>query len=85
MEQIQSVLRNAVQSGKLVYIHCWGGHGRTGTVAGCWLVSQGMTPEEALATMKSRREHDPRCAAECAPQEESQREFIFQWARTHHA
>jgi protein-tyrosine phosphatase len=20
------------------YVHCWGGHGRTGTAIGCWLV-----------------------------------------------
>ncbi len=81
MEQIQQLLRTSIQSGKRVYIHCWGGHGRTGTVAGCWLVSQGLTPEEALSTMKSRRQHDTRCAAECAPQEDSQRDFIRNWAR----
>jgi protein-tyrosine phosphatase len=24
--------------GEVVYVHCGGGHGRTGTVVGCWLV-----------------------------------------------
>ncbi len=25
-----------------VYLHCWGGHGRTGLVAGCWLARHGL-------------------------------------------
>ncbi len=24
-----------------IYVHCWGGHGRTGTVIGCWLKRHG--------------------------------------------
>ena len=34
------------QAGK-PYVHCWGGNGRTGTVIGCWLVRQGMSPNDA--------------------------------------
>jgi len=29
-----------------VYIHCWAGRGRTGTVVGCWLVRHGMAKSE---------------------------------------
>ena len=36
-----------------VYVHCWGGIGRTGTVVGCWLVRHGMTGDEALAEFAS--------------------------------
>lgn len=32
----------------VTYIHCWGGIGRTGTVAGCLLVEAGFSAEEAL-------------------------------------
>ena len=38
----------ALGAGKTVYVHCWGGVGRTGTVVGCWLVRQGRTGDEAL-------------------------------------
>jgi hypothetical protein len=40
-----------------VYVHCWGGVGRTGTAVGCWLVRHGRTGDEALAEVgaSSRR------------------------------
>ena len=28
-------------AGQPVYVHCWGGYGRTGTVVGCWLARHG--------------------------------------------
>lgn len=28
-------------AGGRVYLHCWGGRGRTGTVVGCWLMRHG--------------------------------------------
>ena len=31
-----------------VYLHCWGGKGRTGTVVGCWLVRHGYGSPDAL-------------------------------------
>jgi protein-tyrosine phosphatase len=30
----------------IVYVHCDEGHGRTGTVAGCWLREQGYSADE---------------------------------------
>ncbi len=38
----------ALDAGKTVYVHCWGGVGRTGTVVGCWLVRHGHSGEDAL-------------------------------------
>src|SRR5687768_1390713 len=37
MRGILAALDEAVRAGHRIYVHCWGGHGRTGTVAGCWL------------------------------------------------
>ena len=36
----------------IVYVHCRGGCGRTGVVIGCYLVEQGLDPEEALGRVK---------------------------------
>jgi hypothetical protein len=33
---------NAIVAGRTVYVHCRGGLGRTGTVAGCWLARHGI-------------------------------------------
>lgn len=51
MTAIIQAIGDAVDDGEKVYVHCWGGVGRTGTVAGCWLVEEGMTPDDALATV----------------------------------
>lgn len=49
MSSILDAIDAAMNDGKTVYVHCWGGVGRTGTVVGCWLVRHGRTGDEALA------------------------------------
>jgi protein-tyrosine phosphatase len=41
--------------GRVVYVHCYGGLGRTGTVVGCWLTRQGLTGEQALERIAKLR------------------------------
>jgi protein-tyrosine phosphatase len=48
MIDILNMVDNAISMNKKVYVHCWGGVGRTGTVVGCHLVRHGKTGEEAL-------------------------------------
>ena len=38
-----------------VYVHCWGGIGRTSTVIGCLLVESGLDADDALADIDRRR------------------------------
>lgn len=38
-----------------VYVHCWGGVGRTGTVIGCWLVRHGLDGGDAVARIAELR------------------------------
>lgn len=40
MHQILNSIDLALLRGQGVYVHCWGGIGRTGTVIGCWLKRQ---------------------------------------------
>jgi uncharacterized protein len=61
----------AVADGRSVYVHCWGGRGRTGTVVGCWFVRHGATGEEAL-----RRVAELRGAG---PETEEQRGAVLGW------
>ena len=49
MASILDALDEALEGGRNVYVHCWGGVGRTGTVVGCWLVRHGLTGDQALA------------------------------------
>jgi hypothetical protein len=41
--------------GGTVYVHCWGGVGRTGTVIGCWLVRHGLDEGDPIARIAQLR------------------------------
>jgi protein-tyrosine phosphatase len=63
-----------IDSGGLVYVHCWAGCGRTGVVVGTWLVRHGVAPNEAL-----RRIADARGLG--CPQTLEQRVYVLDWRR----
>ena len=70
----------ALASGEGVYVHCRAGIGRTGTVAACWLIEQGLDAEEALATLQRKfqvagQSHHGRVTPETA----AQRAFVAAW------
>ncbi|MDZ7855084.1 protein-tyrosine phosphatase family protein [Sphaerotilus sp.] len=69
-------------AGRQVYLHCWGGIGRTGVIVGCWLATQqAVTGEAALQQLaqlwstcpkSKRRPH--------SPETEQQRRYVVDWA-----
>ena len=77
---ILNAIDEALDDGRNVYVHCWGGIGRTGTVVGCWFVRHGMTGDEALAQIAERwqgmekRYRHPR-----SPQTARQRAYVRNW------
>ena len=48
MSTTLDAIDDALSAGRHVYVHCWGGVGRTGTTVGCWLVRHGRSGEDAL-------------------------------------
>jgi protein-tyrosine phosphatase len=48
-------LERELAAERKVYIHCFGGRGRTGTLVGIWYVSKGRTADEALALIAEAR------------------------------
>jgi ADP-ribosylglycohydrolase/protein-tyrosine phosphatase len=85
MHRILDLLESEQARGRTVYLHCWGGVGRTGTVVGCYLVRQGLSGSEALdrlATLWQVMEKRDRIPQ--SPETEAQREFVLGWA-THEA
>jgi hypothetical protein len=79
MQTILGTLEHAVNAHRPVYIHCWGGHGRTGTVVGCWLVKQGLTGEQALERIRELRQFDPYLDTYLSPTDEAQCEMVLKW------
>ena len=66
--------------GHRVYLHCWGGIGRTGTAVGCHLVRRGRTGEEALAEVRTLFAATTKGAYRGAPETPVQEGYILDWA-----
>jgi hypothetical protein len=63
---------------RVVYVHCWGGFGRTGTIVGCYLVRHGLSGAAALAELRHLRRGSP-YAAHPSPEREAQRAMVRSW------
>ena len=80
MHGIQHALRQALTQGETVYVHCFGGIGRTGTVIGCYLVEQGATGEQALANISVLRANLP-TGDRKSPETQAQQAMVLGWKR----
>jgi ADP-ribosyl-[dinitrogen reductase] hydrolase len=84
MRAILDVLERARATGTIVYLHCWGGVGRTGTVLGCLAVEDGSGGQEALDRLAHARRHTARArAGRVAPETAAQRAFVTSWRTPH--
>lgn len=79
MRQILGTLEKAIAQDHTIYIHCYAGIGRTGTVAGCYLVEQGMSGQEALVELARLRKDTPFWASQ-VPVTNEQRTMVLHWA-----
>jgi ADP-ribosyl-[dinitrogen reductase] hydrolase len=62
-----------------VYVHCWGGVGRTGTIVGCWLARHGHHGDAALARLAELWITCPKSQRRDSPETEAQRRYIREW------
>ena len=80
MEAILSDIQTALDQGGKVYLHCRAGIGRTGTVAATWLVSQGMSAQQALDLLAQKwRVVDKYAQEPHSPETKAQRDFVCRW------
>lgn len=82
-EYIRNILDeidNAVSEGKGVYIHCWGGKGRTGTIVGCYLARHGYAQgQDVLKLIEKLRRNDPEFYR-ASPETPQQRDMVTTWS-----
>jgi hypothetical protein len=80
VESTLDAIDAALDAGRAVYVHCWGGIGRTGTIVGCYLVRHGRTGDEALEqiaewwTTVEKRSRRPR-----SPETDEQCDYVRSW------
>jgi hypothetical protein len=81
-EYIRNILDeidNVVSQGKGVYIYCWGGKGRTGTVVGCYLARHGYAQgQDVLKLIQKLRRNDPEVYRP-SPETPQERDMVTAW------
>lgn len=78
MAHLLDTIDRALAAGRIVYIHCYAGIGRTGTVVGCYLVRHGMSGEQALAEIARLRQGMPADWV-TSPETAAQRQMVRDW------
>jgi len=63
----------------VVYVHCWGGVGRTGVVVGCWLARHGHPGQAALDRLRELWRACPKSGSRRSPETLEQEEYIRNW------
>jgi hypothetical protein len=80
MQAILEEIDSSLASGRRVYLHCWGGIGRTGTVVGCYLVHHGRTGQEALAQLAEWWKDVPKSRVwPYTPETRRQMDYVLNW------
>jgi hypothetical protein len=73
------LIDDRIESGHTVYVHCWGGVGRTGTVMGCWLIRHGVAPSDAIVVLRRLRLQDRVAGNRQSPETPAQEAFVETW------
>lgn len=70
VDPILDAIDDALGAGHTIYVHCFAGRGRTGTVIGCWLARHGSAfPLADLAALRAHLDTP-------SPETEAQRRFV---------
>ena len=80
MTRILDKIDDAIANGHIVYCHCRGGIGRTGTTIGCYLARHGRTGEEALQEVNRLfQSSDRSIESSISPETRDQINFVGEW------
>ena len=79
MMEILDAIDVALASEHTVYVHCWGGIGRTGTVIGCWFARHQEPGLAALAQLRAFWSHCAKSKFRASPEYPWQEEFVINW------
>lgn len=74
-DAILARIRSELDNGRNVYVHCWGGKGRTSTVIGCLLAESGLSYDDVIARIAELRAGTRKAAYPC-PESTAQHDLL---------
>lgn len=81
MADILATLNTALDAGRIVYVHCRAGIGRTGTVVACHLIDRGFPGPEAIVKLNELWQGNDRSDTwPEVPETDEQRRYIIEFA-----
>jgi protein-tyrosine phosphatase len=82
MRTILDAIDQALAEQRPVYLHCWGGVGRTGVVVACWMLRHGLTTTDSFRQVLTQlRQADRERGHRPSPENTHQEEFIQSWLK----
>ncbi len=80
MVEILDKMDELIAAGEKVYVHCFGGHGRTGVVIGCWLKRHGFRKQEVYLKLAQWR-NQTLFGKTSSPQSAEQFSMVNDWQK----
>ena len=77
--EILDAIDAEIAKGGIVYVHCWGGVGRTGLIVGCWLARHCGDGKAALVNLRKLWQHCPKSLNRQSPETPEQERYIINW------
>lgn len=80
MQSVLDAVDLALAADRPVYLHCFGGVGRTGTAVCCWLLRHALAkPHDVIQTLHDLRQADHQTKGRKAPETSEQISFVQDW------
>lgn len=81
MVRILNQIDTCIKYDKPVYVHCWGGKGRTGTVVGCYFARHGSAAGNDVIQMIRKLRKDTEDYTDPSPETKEQINMVINWGK----